>query len=42
MGLRAYNPIIRLLKKHTITVAVKTPEKGMPACCRIDGFTTMI
>src|SRR5215475_1858400 len=41
-GLRAYRPIMRVLKNETRTVAVSTPEKGMPVWLRIDGFTTII
>jgi len=42
IGLRAYRPIMRVLKKETRTVAVSTPEKGMPVWLRMAGFTTII
>src|SRR5271170_1466202 len=42
MGLRAYRPIINVLKNETRTVAVRTPEKGMPVWLRMAGLTTII
>lgn len=41
-GFRAYQPIIKLLKNDTSTVAVNTPLKGMPAWLSTEGFTTII
>ncbi len=33
---------MRVLKKETRTVAVSTPEKGIPVWLRMAGFTTII
>src|SRR5882757_3817899 len=42
MGLRAYKPIIMLLKKQTSIVAVDTAGKDIPVWLNMAGLTTII